>query len=88
MTAMTKNTIRIVLIDDHKSFMEGLAMVINSQTRAMEVVGMAGNRIEAEPDEVFAYVPKSIAGRAESLGGAARVERLAGHTKVLVEIPL
>ena len=47
MTAMIKNTIRIVLIDDHKSFMEGLAMVINSQTPAMEVVGMASNRAEA-----------------------------------------
>ena len=47
MTAMIKNTIRIVLIDDHKSFMEGLAMVINSQTPAMEVVGMASNRGEA-----------------------------------------
>jgi DNA-binding NarL/FixJ family response regulator len=47
MTAMIKNTIRIVLIDDHKSFMEGLAMVINSQTPAMEVVGMASNRSEA-----------------------------------------
>ena len=46
MTAMIKNTIRIVLIDDHKSFMEGLAMVINSQTPAMEVVGMASNRSE------------------------------------------
>jgi DNA-binding NarL/FixJ family response regulator len=47
MTAMIKNTIRIVLIDDHKSFMEGLAMVINSQTPAMEVVGMAINHTEA-----------------------------------------
>jgi len=47
MTAMIKNSIRIVLIDDHQSFMEGLAMVINSQTPAMEVVGMASNRAEA-----------------------------------------
>jgi len=41
-----------------------------------------------ESDAVSAFVPKSIAGRAESLGGTARVERLDGHTKVLVEIPL
>jgi signal transduction histidine kinase len=41
-----------------------------------------------EPSAAFAFVPKSIAGRAESLGGAARVERLAGRTKVFVEIPL
>lgn len=47
MTAMTKNSIRVFLIDDHKSFMEGLAMVINSQTPAMEVIGMAANRAEA-----------------------------------------
>lgn len=47
MTAMIKNPIRIVLIDDHQSFMDGLAMVINSQTPAMEVVGMASNRAEA-----------------------------------------
>ena len=42
-----KNSIRILLIDDHKSFMEGLAMVINSQSPAMEVVGMVGSRVEA-----------------------------------------
>jgi len=40
------------------------------------------------PDAVMEFVPKSIAGRAESLGGTARVERLDGHTKVSVEIPL
>lgn len=44
---MIKNSIRILLIDDHKSFMDGLAMVINSQAPAMEVVGMASNRNEA-----------------------------------------
>ncbi len=47
MSVMTKNSIRILLIDDHKSFTDGLAMVINSQTPAMEVVGTAGNRTEA-----------------------------------------
>ncbi len=47
MTAMIKNSIRILLIDDHRSFMDGLAMVINSQAPAMEVVGMASNRGEA-----------------------------------------
>lgn len=44
---MIKNSIRILLIDDHKSFMDGLAMVINSQTPAMEVIGMASNGAEA-----------------------------------------
>ncbi len=44
---MIKNSIRILLIDDHKSFMDGLAMVINSQSPAMEVVGMASNCDEA-----------------------------------------
>ncbi len=34
------------------------------------------------------FVPKSITGRAESLGGAAQVEKLDNHTKVIVEIPL
>jgi two-component system nitrate/nitrite response regulator NarL len=47
MTAMIKNSIRILLIDDHKSFMDGLAMVINSQAPAMEVIGTASNRAEA-----------------------------------------
>lgn len=47
MTAITKNSIRILLIDDHQSFMDGLAMVINSQAPVMEVVGMASNRAEA-----------------------------------------
>ncbi len=57
---MTKNPIRILLIDDHRSFMDGLAMVINSQTPAMKVVGMASNRAEAtaaavdlEPDLIL-----------------------------------
>ena len=44
---MIKNSIRILLIDDHKSFMDGLTMVINSQAPAMEVVGMASNQSEA-----------------------------------------
>ncbi len=44
---MIKNSIRILLIDDHKSFMEGLAMVINSQAPAMEVIGMASTAQEA-----------------------------------------
>ena len=47
MTVMIKNSIRILLIDDHKSFMDGLSMVINSQSPSMEVVGMAINRAEA-----------------------------------------
>ena len=44
---MIKNPIRILLIDDHKSFMDGLAMVIDSQSPAMEVVGMASTPDEA-----------------------------------------
>ncbi len=39
-------------------------------------------------DAVVKFVPKSIAGRAESLGGAARAEVSDTHTKILVEIPL
>lgn len=38
--------------------------------------------------ETEKFVPKSITGRAVSLGGSALVERLDGRTKVLVEIPL
>ncbi len=60
MIEIAKSAIRILLIDDHRSFMEGLAMVIASQTPAMEVVGMAGNRTEAltaagklEPDLIL-----------------------------------
>ncbi len=44
---MVKYSIRVLLIDDHKSFMDGLSMVINSQSPAMEVIGMAKNREEA-----------------------------------------
>ncbi len=40
------------------------------------------------PDAVSEFLPKSIAGRAASLGGAACVERLDSRTKILVEIPL
>lgn len=41
-----------------------------------------------EPNPAANFIPKSIAGRAESLGGAARVETFASGTKILVEIPL
>ena len=41
-----------------------------------------------KPGVISEFVPKSIAGRAASLGGTSRVERLARHTKVVVEIPL
>ena len=34
------------------------------------------------------FLPKSIAGRVKSLGGATRVESLADYTKISVEIPL
>ena len=47
MNAMKKNSIRVLLIDDHKSFMDGLTMVINSQAPAMEVIGMASTAQEA-----------------------------------------
>ena len=39
-------------------------------------------------EEVPNFTPKSIAGRAKSLGGATRIERHAEQTKVSVEIPL
>lgn len=41
-----------------------------------------------EPSKMTDFVPKSITGRAESLGGTSRVERLDRRTRVLVEIPL
>lgn len=44
---MVKYSIRVLLIDDHKSFMDGLSMVINSQSPAMEVIGMVSNRADA-----------------------------------------
>ncbi len=47
MTVMTKTSIRVFLIDDHKIFTDGLTMVINSQTPTMEVIGTASNRAEA-----------------------------------------
>lgn len=60
MIAIAKSSIRILLIDDHKSFTDGLAMVINSQTPAMEIVGTASSRAEAmeavgklEPDLIL-----------------------------------
>ncbi|MCA1622207.1 MAG: response regulator transcription factor [Acidobacteria bacterium] len=39
--------IRILLVDDHKSFSDGLAMLINTNKSVMEVVGMANNTKEA-----------------------------------------
>lgn len=44
---LTLDTIRILLLDDHKSFMDGLAMVINSQKPRMEVVATASTLEEA-----------------------------------------
>ncbi len=55
-----KKPIRILLVDDHKSFSEGLAMLINTNKSVMEVVGMANNSKEAielaartEPDIIL-----------------------------------
>jgi len=42
------NPIKIFLVDDHRSFMEGLQMVIDTQKPRMEIVGTA-----ATPDEAI-----------------------------------
>ncbi len=55
--------------------------------KAEKLVLEIENEID-KSDAIVEFTPKSIAGRAESLGGAARVERLDSHTKILVEIPL
>jgi two-component system, NarL family, nitrate/nitrite response regulator NarL len=47
LNGISKQPIRILLVDDHRSFLEGLEMVINSQKPKMEVVGMASNSVEA-----------------------------------------
>ena len=41
LTIRAHNSIRVLLVDDHRIFMEGLRMVIDSQKPKMEVVGMA-----------------------------------------------
>jgi two-component system nitrate/nitrite response regulator NarL len=46
MTIPSTKTIRVLLVDDHQSFMDGLAMVINTHPR-MEIIGMACNSAEA-----------------------------------------
>jgi DNA-binding NarL/FixJ family response regulator len=43
----SKKIIRILLVDDHKSFSDGLAMLIDTNKSVMEVVGKASNRTEA-----------------------------------------
>jgi DNA-binding NarL/FixJ family response regulator len=43
----SKKNIHVLLVDDHKSFSDGLAMLINTNKPVMEVVGKAGNRDEA-----------------------------------------
>ena len=42
-----QNSIDVLLIDDHKSFSEGLAMLINASKLKMQVVGMANTSSEA-----------------------------------------
>lgn len=46
MTSSPGKTIRILLVDDHKSFMDGLQMVISTQKPRMEVIGMATTQEE------------------------------------------
>lgn len=43
----SQNPIRVLLIDDHKSFMDGLTMLINTNKSVMRVVATAGSRDEA-----------------------------------------
>lgn len=56
----SENTIKIFLVDDHQSFSEGLAMLINTNKPAMRVIGTAGNRedafqaiVETKPDIIL-----------------------------------
>jgi DNA-binding NarL/FixJ family response regulator len=56
----TGKNIRVFLVDDHKSFADGLAMLINTNKSVMEVVGMAHSKtealasiVEAKPDVVL-----------------------------------
>lgn len=43
----SERTIRIFLVDDHQSFSDGLAMLINTNKPAMEVIGTAKSREDA-----------------------------------------
>jgi two-component system nitrate/nitrite response regulator NarL len=45
-TNLCESTIKVLLVDDHKSFSDGLAMLINSSKKVMKVVGMASNSRE------------------------------------------
>jgi DNA-binding NarL/FixJ family response regulator len=47
MTEPTENPIRILLVDDHQSFLWGLAKLIESEGPGMKVVGTASNIAEA-----------------------------------------
>lgn len=56
----SKSTIRIFLVDDHQSFSDGLAMLINTNTPAMQVIGTARSRenafreiAEKQPDVIL-----------------------------------
>ncbi len=68
MQTFAKKTIRILLVDDHKSFMDGLSMVIGSRSPEMEVVGMATTPDEAmsaavglEPDLILMDMDLGVA---------------------------
>jgi two-component system, NarL family, nitrate/nitrite response regulator NarL len=60
MTEPSQNPIRILLIDDHQSFLWGMVKLIESDSRNMEVVGTASDMSEAvivakkeEPDLIL-----------------------------------
>ena len=84
------STIRILLIDDHKSFVEAMTMVIETQRPRMEVIGAASTAEDALVAAVHHLVADGAPGLAPGVDvvpGACEIQRMPASRRCRASLP-